>query len=79
MYNLTYAFSTSREDRRKYTMKSKKKKTAETEWVPCSEDWRDSVITYVPELNDMPIEDNYADISWEKSRKHINDTREKHR
>ena len=51
------------------TMKSKKKKNAETEWVLCAEDWRDIVIMYVPELNDMPIEDNYADISWEEIKK----------
>ena len=37
--------------------------------VLCSEDWRDIVITYVPELNDIPIEDNHADISWEEIRK----------
>ena len=41
-------------------------KNVETEWVLCSEDWRDIVITYVPELNDIPIENNYADISWEE-------------
>ena len=39
---------------------------AKTEWVLCSEDWRDIVITYVPELNDIPIEDNYAEISKEE-------------
>ena len=44
-------------------------KNAETEWVLCSEDWRDIVIMYVPELNDMPIEDNYADISCEEIKK----------
>ena len=42
------------------------KRDAETEWVLCSEDWRDIVITYVPNLNNIPIEDNYAYISWEK-------------
>ena len=36
---------------------------ARTEWVLCSEDWRDIVIMYVPEFNDIPIEDNYAEIS----------------
>ena len=41
-------------------------KHAKTEWVLCSEDWRDIVITYVPELNDIPIEDNYAEISQEE-------------
>ena len=50
-------------------MKRKKKKNAETEWVLCSEDWRDIVIMYVPELNDMPIEDKYADISQEEIKK----------
>ena len=51
-------------------MKKKKNKRrdckpqhAKIEWILCSEDWRDIVITYVPELNDIPIEDNYADIS----------------
>ena len=51
------------------TMNSKKRKTTETEWVLCSEDWRDIVMRYVPKLNDMPIEDNYADISWEEIKK----------
>ena len=40
-----------------------------TEWVPCSDDWRDLVITYVPELNNIPIEDNYADISMQEIKK----------
>ena len=57
----------------------RKKENAETEWILCSEDWRDIVIMYVPELNDIPIEENYADISREEIRKPINDTREKHR
>ena len=51
------------------TMERKKMKNAESEWVLCSEDWRDIVIRYVPELNDIPIEDNYADISWEEIKK----------
>ena len=38
----------------------------QTEWVLCSEDWRDIVITYVPQLNDIAIEDNYANISLEE-------------
>ena len=37
-----------------------------TEWVLCSEDWRDIVIMYVPQLNDIAIEDNYANISLEE-------------
>ena len=37
-----------------------------TEWVLCSEDWGDIVITYVPQLNNLPIEDNCADISLEE-------------
>ena len=37
-----------------------------TEWVLCSEDWRDIVIMYVTELNDIPIEDSYAEISKEE-------------
>ena len=36
------------------TMKRKEKKeNAETEWVLCSEDWRNIVIMYVPQLNDI--------------------------
>ena len=41
----------------------------QTEWVLCSEDCRDIVITYVPQLNTIPIEDNYAEISQEKIKK----------
>ena len=57
------------------TMKKKKTKTqkkqnhTKTEWVLCSKDWRNIVIMYVPELNDIPVEDNYADISWEEIKK----------
>ena len=39
---------------------------AQTEWVLCSEDWRDIMITYVPDFNNIPIEENYADISQEE-------------
>ena len=39
---------------------------AQTEWVLCSGDWRDVTITYVPDLNNIPIEENYADISQEE-------------
>ena len=38
----------------------------QTEWVLCSEDWRDIVIMYVPQLNDIAIEDNSANISLEE-------------
>ena len=41
-------------------------KLTKTEGVLCLEDWRDIVITYVPQLNDIPIEDNYADITLEE-------------
>ena len=41
-------------------------KHTKTEWVLFSEDWRDIVIMYVPQLNDIAIEDNYADISLEE-------------
>ena len=51
------------------TMKRKEKKNAEIDWVLCSEDWRHIAIMYVTELNDIPIEDNYADISREEIRK----------
>ena len=40
-----------------------------TEWVLCSEDWTDIVITYVPQLNNLPIEGNYAEISQEEIKK----------
>ena len=41
----------------------------QTEWVLCSEEWRDIVITYVLQLNIIPIEDNYAEISLEEIKK----------
>ena len=40
----------------------KKYEKQKPERVLCSEDWRDIVITYVPQLNNIPIEDNYAEI-----------------
>ena len=43
-----------------------KPKHTQTEWVLCSEDWQDIVITYVPQLNNIPVENNYADISLEE-------------
>ena len=43
-----------------------KSEHTETEWVLCSEDWRDIVITYVPQINNIAIENNYADISQEE-------------
>ena len=49
-----------RDKRRDYETKSKYTKT---ECVLCSEDWRDIIITYVPQLNNIPIENNYAGIS----------------
>ena len=52
-----------RDERRDYETKSKHTKT---EWVLCSEDWRDIVIMYIPQLNDIAIEHNYADISQEE-------------
>ena len=42
--------------------RKEEKEKAETEWVLCTEDWRDNVIMYVPNLNDIPIEENYAEI-----------------
>ena len=41
----------------------------QTEWVLCSDDWRDIVIMYVPQLNNISIEDNYAEISQEEIKK----------
>ena len=43
--------------------KIKKDEKQITEWVLCSKDWRDIVFMYVPLLNTIPIEDNYAEIS----------------
>ena len=43
---------------------------SQTERVVCSDDWQDIVIIYIPQLNDTPIEENYADISL----KEIKDT-----
>ena len=40
-----------------------------TEWVLCSEDWTDIVIMYMPQPNDIAIENNYADIFQEKIKK----------
>ena len=40
-----------------------------TECVLCSEDWRDIVIMYVPHINNITIEDNYADISQDEIKK----------
>ena len=52
-----------KDNRRDHKTESQYKKT---EWVLCSEDWRDIVIMYVPELNNISIEDNYAEISQEE-------------
>ena len=63
---------------KKHIKKQKKRKTnkrrdqetkpehAQTKWVLCSEDWRDVMIMYIPDLNNIPIEENYADISQEE-------------
>ena len=57
-------------EKREDTMNRKEKKeNAETEWVLCSEVWRDIVITYVPDLNDIPIEENYAEIAQKEIKK----------
>ena len=40
-----------------------------TEWVLCSEDWRDIVTTYVPQINKIAIEDTDANISQEEIKK----------
>ena len=34
-------------------------KHPQTEWVPCSEYWQDIVTTYISQVNDTPIEDNF--------------------
>ena len=38
----------------------------QTDLVLCSEDWRAVMTTYVPDLSNIPIEENYADISQEE-------------
>ena len=43
-----------------------KSKLTKTEWVLCSEDWTDIVITYVMQIHDIVVDDNYADISQEE-------------
>ena len=61
------------EDRKEFTLMKKKKMKRKikkdekqiTEWVLCLEDLRGIVITYVPQFNTIPIEDNYAEISQE--------------
>ena len=68
VYNSTYAFSdfSGEEMKRKAKKGDAKLRHTRTEWVLCSEDWQDIGITYVPELNKIPIKDNYADISLEE-------------
>ena len=60
---------TEEKKKKKKTKKQKKQNHTKTEWVLCSEDWRDIVIMYVPELDDITIEDNNAVISWEEIKK----------
>ena len=74
------------EDRREITpMKKKMKKNRmkkdekqKTEWVLCSEDWRDIVIIYVPQLNHISLEDTYVEISKEEIKKAYKQTKEEH-
>ena len=47
----------------------KKDEKQKTEWVLYSKDWRDIVITYAPQLNNIPIEDNYAEIPQKEIKK----------
>ena len=35
-------------------------------WVICPKRWEDIMIIAVPELNTIPIENNYPDVSAEK-------------
>ena len=41
----------------------------QTKWVLWSEDCRDIVITYVSQINNISIEDNYAEIPKEDIKK----------
>ena len=62
--NSTYAFSIfSGEEKRKEKMMDDTSEHAQTESILCSEEWWDVVITFIPQLNDILIEDNYSDIS----------------
>ena len=76
MYNSTYAFSdfSGEEMKEQRTKGDAKLKQAKTEWVLCSEDWQDIVMIYVPQLSNIPIENNYTEISLEE----IKDTYFKH-
>ena len=52
-------------------MKRKRSKNSQEkkEWVFCSRDSRDIVITYVHNLNDIPVENNYKHIMQKKIEK----------
>ena len=54
-------------------------KHTETEWVLCSENWRDIVIMYVPQINNIPIKIIMHICPRWKSGRHINRTKEEHR
>ena len=80
MHSSTYRKKMEEEWKKTIQKKSKGKKRdkrdheaklehTQTEWVLWSDDWRDTVITYVPQLNNIPIEDNYGEISWEEIKK----------
>ena len=43
-------------------MKNATSDHTQTECVLCSEDWHDIAITYIPQLDNIPIENNYVDI-----------------
>ena len=52
-------------------MKRKRSKNSQekTEWALCSRDSRDIVITYVCNLNNIPMENNYKHIMQKKIEK----------
>ena len=52
-------------------MKRKRSKNSQekTEWVLCSRDSRDIVITYVHNLNNIPVEINYKHLMQKKIEK----------
>ena len=55
--------------KKKRMKKDEKLKPTKTEWVLFSEDWRDIVITYVLLIDNIALEENYANISQEEIKK----------
>ena len=54
---------TSRRQSSIKTMWDATRQHPQTEWVLCSDDWQDIVITYIPQMDNTPIEHKNADMS----------------